>query len=349
MSLTKPLLRALAGVRVDPPPLWIMRQAGRYLPEYRAVRERAGDFLTLCFTPELAAEVTLQPIRRFGFDTAIVFADILLVPYALGSSLAFPAGGGPRLSAIRGMEDVDALCKADAVRDLLSPVCETLRLTGAELPAQTALLGFAGSPWTVATYMAAGHAAQGQRPALTFMREHPQAFEKLIQRLTAATIEYLSIQIDAGADAVKLFDTWSGTLAGSDFRRFVTDPTAAITGELKNRYPKVPVIAFPRQAGAQLACFAAKTGADCIALDHSVEISWAKEHLPMAASLQGNLDPRHLVGDGSQLAEAAHAVLDGFSDKPHIFNLGHGITPDADIGNVARLVDIVRAWDCGTH
>ncbi len=344
MSATKPLLRALAGTRVDPPPLWIMRQAGRYLPEYRTVREQAGDFLTLCFTPDLAAEVTLQPIRRFGFDAAIVFADILLVPFALGSSLSFPSGEGPQLSAVRSMEDVDALGGADAVRDLLSPVCETIRLTAAELPPDTALLGFAGSPWTVATYMIAGHAAPGRRPALRFMRENPPAFAKLIQVLTAATIEYLSIQIDAGAEAVKLFDTWSGALEGLEFEQFVTDPTAAITGELQNRYPEVPVIAFPRQAGSQLAGFSEATDAACIALDPSVEIGWAKEHLPAAASFQGNLDPSHLVGDGSQLSEAALAVLDGFSGKPHIFNLGHGITPNADIGNVERLVDIVRTW-----
>ena len=349
MSATKPLLRTLAGVRVDPPPLWIMRQAGRYLPEYRAVREEAGDFLSLCFTPELAAEATLQPIRRFGFDAAIVFADILLVPYALGCKVSFPAGEGPQLSAVSSMEDVDALCGAGAVHDLLSPVCETLRLTAAELPRETALLGFAGSPWTVATYMIAGHAAPGQRPALQFMRENPRAFAKLMRQLTKATIEYLSIQIDAGAEAVKLFDTWSGRLAGSDFRQFVTDPTAAIVGALKNRYPKVPVIAFPRQAGSQLASFAAETGVDCIALDPSVEIGWATKNLPTAACFQGNLDPRHLVGDGSQLAAATQAVLDGFSGRPHIFNLGHGITPNAEIGNVERLVDIVRAWKSGTN
>ncbi len=344
MTLRKPFLRALSGKRIDPPPAWIMRQAGRYLPEYQSLRAKAGDFLTLCYTPELAAEATLQPIRRFGFDAAIIFADILLLPHALGSDLRFDTGSGPVLSPILSEGDVDALRAPDSVHEMLSPVCETIRLTKASLPPDTALLGFSGSPWTTATYMIAGRGVHGQGPARRFLRRQPQAFERLIHLLTTATIEYLSDQISAGAEAVQLFDSWAGALDGAEFDRFITAPTAKIVRALKLRHPAVPVIAFPRQAGVRLPDFAAAAGADCIALDQSAEPAWLNGRIPPRICVQGNLDPAYLSSGGPALVSAARAVLEGFSDRPHIFNLGHGITPDARIENVELLLETVRAW-----
>ncbi|MCY3878667.1 MAG: uroporphyrinogen decarboxylase [Rhodobacteraceae bacterium] len=344
MPAEKPLLRVLSGERVNPPPIWIMRQAGRYLPEYRSVRRQAGDFLSLCFSPELAAEVTIQPVRRFGFDAAILFADILLLPYALGSSLSFEEGSGPRLSRISNRRDVDALRGAEAVHQTLAPVSATLRLVKPRLPGGTALIGFAGSPWTVATYMIAGRGIPGQAPALRFMREQRVAFDQLITLLTRATIEYLSDQINAGAEVVKLFDSWAGSLGGADFEDYVCKPNARIVSELNHRHPGTPIIAFPRQAGAQLGTFEAVAGADCIALDPSVRPAEANAGLGARVCVQGNLDPELLIGDGAGLAEAATSILDGFAGRPHIFNLGHGITPEAQIENVERLVRIVRDW-----
>ena len=277
MCQPKPFLQALSGERIDPPPVWIMRQAGRYLPEYRSLRAKAGDFLNLCYTPELAAEATMQPIRRFGFDAAIIFADILLVPHALGSDLRFDSGSGPLLSPVVSMGDIESLRSADAVHDKLAPVCHALRIARSALPPEKALLGFAGAPWTTATYMIAGRGVPGQGPALRFLRRQPHAFERLIDLLTEATVEYLSDQISAGADAVKLFDSWAGSLPAAEFDRFVTEPAAVIVGELKRRHPRVPVIAFPRQAGDRLPGFAAAAGADCIALDQSVDPAWIDE------------------------------------------------------------------------
>jgi len=341
--MTKKLLRALAGERLPTPPIWMMRQAGRYLPEYRATRAQAGDFLSLCYTPELAAEVTLQPIRRFGFDAAILFADILLVPQALGAELWFVTGEGPRLSTVTNAAGVAGLRRPGDVHDTLAPVYETLRILARELPAETTLIGFAGAPWTVATYMVAGRGTRDQGPAHDFAAGDRAGFSALIERLTEATVEYLSAQIEAGAEVVKLFDSWAGSLCGRDFDDFCVAPTRAIIAALKARHPQVPVIAFPREAGPRYEGFARATGADCVALDDSVDAGWAAAHVQRDGCVQGNLAPRHMVTGGQALVDETRRIVRAFSGGPHIFNLGHGITPDADPANVALMIETVRA------
>ncbi|MDO5641155.1 MAG: uroporphyrinogen decarboxylase [Paracoccus sp. (in: a-proteobacteria)] len=340
--MTKTILRALAGETLPVPPIWMMRQAGRYLPEYRATRAQAGDFLSLCYNPELAAEVTLQPIRRYGFDAAILFADILLVPQALGADLWFVTGEGPRLSTITDRAGVDALRPADGIHDRLSPVYETVRILARELPAETTLIGFAGAPWTVATYMIAGRGTPDQAPAHDFKSADRAGFGALIDRITDATIAYLCAQIEAGAEVVKLFDSWAGSLKGQDFYDFAVAPVARIIAALKARHPSVPVIAFPREAGPRYEGFGALTGADCVALDNSVNPHWAAAHVQRDGCVQGNLAPHHMVSGGAALVEATRAVVDAFRGGPHIFNLGHGITPDADPENVALMIETVR-------
>ena len=342
MAETKKLLASLAGEVLPTPPAWMMRQAGRYLPEYRATRARAGDFLTLCYTPELAAEVTLQPIRRYGFDAAILFADILLVPQALGADLWFATGEGPRLSTVTRQADFDRLKGPDDIHDHLAPVYETLRILTRELPVETALIGFAGAPWTVATYMIAGRGTPDQGPAHALIAENRPLFEALVDRLTGATIEYLSMQVAAGAEVVKLFDSWAGSLRGADFDRYAVEPTRRIIAALKARHPGLPVIAFPREAGARYVGFARATGADCVALDNSVSAAWAARHVQIDGCVQGNLDPAHMVTGGPALVEATRAVVRAFAGGPHIFNLGHGITPDADPENVALMLETLR-------
>lgn len=341
--MTKLLLRALAGETLPTPPIWMMRQAGRYLPEYRATRAEAGDFLSLCYNPELAAEVTLQPIRRFGFDAAILFADILLVPQALGLDLWFVTGEGPRLSTVTRAAEVTALKPAADVHDRLAPIYETLKILRRELPADTARIGFAGAPWTVATYMVAGRGTRDQGPAHAFMREDRAAFSALIERITEATIEYLSAQIDAGAEVVKLFDSWAGSLKGADFDDFAVAPARTIIAALKARHPHVPIIAFPREAGERYVGFARATGADCVALDNSVSAEWAAGHVQVDGCVQGNLDPRHMVTGGPDLVAEAQRITRALRGGAHIFNLGHGITPDADPENVAAMIAAVRS------
>ena len=340
--MTKLILRALAGETLPVPPIWMMRQAGRYLPEYRATRALAGDFLKLCYNPDLAAEVTLQPIRRYGFDAAILFADILLVPQALGADLWFAEGEGPRLSTITTMAGVQALKPADAIHDHLAPVYETVRILARELPRDTTLIGFAGAPWTVATYMIAGRGTPDQAPAHAMKAADRTAFAALIDRIAEATIEYLSMQVQAGAEVVKLFDSWAGSLKGPDFTDFAVKPTARIIAALKARHPGLPVIAFPREAGAGYVGFAKATGADCVALDNSVSPEWAAANVQKDGCVQGNLDPRHMVTGGQALIDATLRVKQAFAKGPHIFNLGHGITPDADPDNVALMVETVR-------
>ncbi|MDO5642326.1 MAG: uroporphyrinogen decarboxylase [Paracoccus sp. (in: a-proteobacteria)] len=340
--MTKKILRALAGERLPTPPVWMMRQAGRYLPEYRATRAEAGDFLSLCYNPDLAAEVTLQPIRRYGFDAAILFADILLVPQALGADLWFVTGEGPRLSTITDAAGVAGLKPVDTIHDVLSPVYETLRILSRELPAETTLIGFAGAPWTVATYMIAGRGTPDQGPAHAFKAADRAAFSTLIARITDATIEYLSAQIQAGAEVVKLFDSWAGSLKGQDFDDFALAPATRIIKALKARHPAIPVIAFPREAGPRYEGFARATGADCVALDNSVDATWAAAHVQKDGCVQGNLDPRHMVTGGQALIDETRAIVRAFRGGPHIFNLGHGITPDADPANVALMIDTIR-------
>jgi uroporphyrinogen decarboxylase len=340
--MTKTLLRALAGETLPTPPIWMMRQAGRYLPEYRATRAKAGDFLSLCYNPELAAEVTLQPIRRFGFDAAILFADILLVPQALGADLWFVTGEGPRLSTITTGAEFDTLKPADAIHDTLSPVYETVRILSRELPAETTLIGFAGAPWTVATYMVAGRGTPDQAPAHKLKDENPEVFAKLIDRITEATIDYLSMQVEAGAEVVKLFDSWAGSLKGADFDRYALEPAKKIIAALKARHPELPIIAFPREAGERYVGFARATGADCVALDNSVDAEWAAANVQKDGCVQGNLAPGHMVTGGQELVDETRRIVAAFKGGPHIFNLGHGITPDANPDNVKLMVDTVR-------
>ena len=341
--MTKLLLRALAGESLPTPPIWMMRQAGRYLPEYRATRAQAGDFLSLCYNPDLAAEVTLQPIRRFGFDAAILFADILLIPQALGADVWFVTGEGPRLSTITSAGDLARLKPADQIHDRLAPVYETLRILARELPRDTALIGFAGAPWTVATYMIAGRGTPDQGPAHALKDMDRATFTALIDRITDATILYLSAQIEAGAEVVKLFDSWAGSLKGQDFDDFAIAPAKRIIAALKARHPGVPVIAFPREAGERYVGFRAAVGADCVALDNSVSTDWAARHVQTEGCVQGNMDPRHMVTGGPELVAEAQRITRALRGGPHVFNLGHGITPDADPDNVARMIEAVRS------
>lgn len=339
---SKKLMRSLAGERQTTPPIWMMRQAGRYLPEYRATRAQAGDFLSLCYTPDLAAEVTLQPIRRYGFDAAILFADILLLPQALGAELWFVTGEGPRLSTITDQAGFDALKPAEDIHAHLAPVYETVGILARELPEETTLIGFAGAPWTVATYMIAGQGTKDQGPAHALKAENRPLFEALMARLTEGTIAYLSRQIDAGAEVVKIFDSWAGSLKGEDFQRYAVAPAREITAALKARYPHIPVIGFPREAGDGYIGFHSETGVDCVALDNSVSPEWAAEHVQAGGCVQGNLSPTHMVTGGQALVEEVEHIVSAFSGGPHIFNLGHGITPDADPEHVHTMIDAVR-------
>ncbi len=339
---TKTILRALAGETLPTPPIWMMRQAGRYLPEYRATRAQAGDFLSLCYNSDLAAEVTLQPIRRYGFDAAILFADILLLPQALGPKLWFETGEGPRMETTTTMDQVRALKPVEAIHDTLAPVYETVRILSRELPRETTLIGFAGAPWTVATYMIAGRGTKDQGPAHALKNTDRATFTALIDRLTEATVEYLSQQVLAGAEVIKLFDSWAGSLKGADFDDFAVKPATRIIAELKARHPGLPIIAFPREAGDGYIGFAAKTGADCVAIDNSVTPEWAAENVQTTGCVQGNLSPTHMVTGGQDLIDATRRVVQAFKNGPHIFNLGHGITPDANPDNVALMIDTVR-------
>ena len=340
--MTKTILRALAGETLPTPPIWMMRQAGRYLPEYRATRAQAGDFLKLCYNPDLAAEVTLQPIRRFGFDAAILFADILLLPQALGPKLWFETGEGPRMETTTSMAQVRGLRPTGDIHDTLAPIYETVRILARELPPETTLIGFAGAPWTVATYMIAGQGSKDQAAAHAFKNTDRAAFSALIDKITEATIEYLSAQVQAGAEVIKLFDSWAGSLKGADFTDFAVKPTARIIAALKARHPGLPIIAFPREAGPGYIGFAKATGADCVAIDNSVPPEWAAENVQKDGCVQGNLAPEHMVTGGEALIAATRHVVKAFSKGPHIFNLGHGITPDANPDNVKLMIDTVR-------
>ncbi|MFK7940066.1 MAG: uroporphyrinogen decarboxylase [Roseovarius sp.] len=342
MSEQKTILKALAGEVQDVPPIWMMRQAGRYLPEYKATRAEAGDFLSLCYNPDLATEVTLQPIRRYGFDAAILFADILLVPQALGAELWFVTGEGPRLSTITDQSGVDALKPVEDIHETLNPIYQTVRNLASALPPETTLIGFAGAPWTVATYMIAGRGTPDQAPAHALKDENRPVFEALLARITAATIEYLSAQIEAGAEVVKLFDSWAGSLKGDDFNRYALAPAKEIIAALKARHPGIPIIAFPREGGDKYVGFAKATGADCVALDDSVTAEWAAKHVQVDGCVQGNLASRHMVTGGDDLVRETRVIVDALSKGPHIFNLGHGITPDANPDNVQLMIDTVR-------
>ncbi len=342
----KPLLRTLAGEAVWPPPLWLMRQAGRYLPEYRALREQAGDFIALCTTPALAAEVTLQPIRRYGFDGAILFSDILMVPWAMGQPLRFAEGEGPVLDPVRDAAAIGALAGPEAVVARAAPIFETVRRVRAGLAAEapgTALIGFAGSPYTVACYMVDGRGG-GVFPATRGLAyADPALFAALIDRLTDATAAYLLAQVEAGAEALMLFDSWAGTLPPAQFRRWVIAPTVALVGRLRPRLPAgFPIIGFPRLAGPMLAEYAARTGVQALGMDTSMDPRWAAGAVAPGQALQGNLDPLALIAGGAALEAEARAILDAMRGRPFVFNLGHGIERVTAPENVAALVRIVR-------
>lgn len=336
---TKPLLATLNGVRQETPPVWLMRQAGRYLPEYRALRAKKGGFLELVNDSAAAAEVTIQPIRRFGFDAAILFSDILVVPHAMGQDLWFEEGEGPRLAPRLVDHALDSL---DAVPQRLAPVYETVRQVHARLESQTTFLGFAGSPWTVATYMVAGQGSREQAEARRFAYRDPVAFQALVDAIIALTVDYLSGQIDAGVDAVQLFDSWAGSLSPAQFERWVIGPNAKIVALLKGRHPDIPIIGFPKGAGGKLPAYARETCVDAIGLDETVDPFWANANLPESLPVQGNLDPLALIAGGVALDDATDHIRRAFCDRPHVFNLGHGILPDTPIENVEELLRKVR-------
>lgn len=335
------LLRNLSGENTAERPVWLMRQAGRYLPEYRALRASKGGFLNLVYDSEAAAEITLQPIRRFGFDGAILFSDILIVPYAMGQDLQFLVGEGPHLSP----RLLDAsLASLSAVPERLSPIYDTVRQVKAALPADKTLLGFAGSPWTVATYMVAGEGSRDQHDTRALAYRDRAGFQAIIDAIVAVTVQYLIGQIEAGAEAVQLFDSWSGSLAPSEFERWVIAPNAAIVRQLKARYPNVPVIGFPKGAGEKLAAYARETGVDAIGIDETIDPLWAARELPAGMPVQGNLDPLLLLAGGAELESQALRILEAFADRPHVFNLGHGIGQTTPVEHVGQLLALVRGW-----
>jgi uroporphyrinogen decarboxylase len=333
------VLDVLRGKTVFPPPVWMMRQAGRYLHEYRETRKRAGSFLDLCYNPDLAVEVTLQPIRRFGFDASILFSDILVVPHALGRDLRFEEGAGPLMTPIEA-DEIDRL-DAEMFHVNLSPVYETVRRLRAELPDETTLIGFCGAPWTVASYMIAGRGTTDQAPARQFAYRHPEAMKRLVRMLADQSAAYLIRQIEAGADVVQIFDSWSGVLDEAGFAAFCVEPIAEIVKQVHAAYPDVPVIAFPRGAGSRYDGFRVASGATALGLDWTVPLAQAKR-LQKEGAVQGNLDPQRLVAGGQALSEGVAAILSALGEGPLVFNLGHGITPETPIAHVERMLAEIR-------
>lgn len=336
-----PLLRMLQGENLASRPIWLMRQAGRYLPEYRALRADKGGFLELVYDSEAAAEITIQPLRRFGLDGAILFSDILIVPYAMGQDLAFLAGEGPHLSPRLLDAPLESL---EARPERLLAIYETVRQVRAQLAPEVTMLGFAGSPWTVATYMVAGEGSRDQAETRAMAYRDRERFAAIIDAITALTVEYLAGQIEAGAEAVQLFDSWSGTLAPAEFERWVIQPNRTIVTQLKARHPDVPIIGFPKGAGEKLAAYARETGVDAVGVDETIDPRWAARELPSGMPVQGNLDPLLLLAGGPELERAATHILDCFADRPHVFNLGHGIGQFTPIEHVEALLRVVRGW-----
>ena len=341
--MTKPFLEVLSGRRQQTPPIWMMRQAGRYLPEYRELRARAGSFLDLCFTPEYAAEVTLQPIRRFNFDAAIIFSDILVIPHALGRSVRFEAGEGPRLDPLDTPEKIAALStNADFVR--LEPVYEALRRVRRELDSKIALIGFCGAPWTVATYMVAGRGTPDQGPARMLAYSHEDAFKKIIDVLVENSIQYLLGQLKAGADALQIFDTWAGVLPPREFARWSIEPTRRIVEGVRKQAPEAKIIGFPRGASALLPDYVEATGVDGVSIDWTAEPSLIRSRVQNRVAVQGNLDPLALIAGGAALDRAVDDVLSSYAGGRLIFNLGHGILPETPIAHVEQMIKRVRAY-----
>ena len=339
LASSKPLLRVLSGGKSEKLPIWLMRQAGRYLPEYRALRAQKGGFLALVHDADAAAEITLQPIRRFGFDGAILFSDILIVPHALGQDLRFEAGEGPRLSP--PLVDA-ALASLERVPARLEPIYRTVEKVALSLGPETTFLGFAGSPWTVATYMVTGQGSRDQAEARGYAYRDPEAFAAIVDAIVDLTIEYLSGQVQSGVDAVQLFESWAGSLAPAQFERWVIAPTSRIVAGFKARHPDVPLIGFPKGAGGKLPAYARETGVDALGLDETVDPEWAARALPRELPVQGNLDPLALLAGGEALETAVERILSVFAGRPHIFNLGHGIIKETPVAHVERLVNLVR-------
>ena len=335
------LLATLRGENLSERPVWLMRQAGRYLPEYRALRAQNGGFLALVYDSDAAAEITLQPIRRFGFDGAILFSDILIVPYAMGQDLEFLVGEGPHLSPRLVDTTLGAL---QAVPSRLAPIYETVAKVRAGLDQGRTLLGFAGSPWTIATYMVAGQGSRDQHDARSLAYRDPGAFQAIIDAIVEVTVEYLVGQAMAGAEAVQLFDSWAGSLAPAEFERWVIAPNAAIVAALKRRLPDLPIIGFPKGAGEKLPAYVRETGIDAVALDETIDPFWADKVLPDGMPVQGNLDPLLIEAGGANLDYQARRILDCFAGRPHVFNLGHGIGQFTPIEHVEQLLGVVRAW-----
>jgi uroporphyrinogen decarboxylase len=336
----QPLLAVLRGERRDPPPMWMMRQAGRYLPEYRKLREAKGSFLDLVYDTDAAAEVTLQPLQRFAdLDAAILFSDILIVPFAIGQNLTFIAGEGPLLTPPLNGARLDQLT---SFQGRLEPIYETVAKVRASLDPSKALIGFAGSPWTVATYMIAGQGSRDQAEARRMTYGDPGAFAEVIARIEEVTLEYLLGQIHAGAEAVQLFDSWAGSLSPAQFEQWVIAPTGRLVGAIRDRHPKIPVIGFPKGAGGKLRAYASETGVSALGLDETVDPLWAVKELPESLPLQGNLDPLALIAGGDALKDSVNVILDAFTGRPHIFNLGHGILPDTPIAHVEQLIALVK-------
>ena len=339
---TPRLLRALRGEVLPTPPVWLMRQAGRHLPEYRELRARAGSFLDLCYDPELAAEVTLQPIRRFGYDAAILFSDILVVPQALGQKLWFVQGEGPRLDPV---QDMERLAEIDSAADqrVLDPIMETVRRVRAGLSPDTAFIGFCGAPWTVATYMVAGRGTPDQGPAKALIASNPALFQQIVDRIVASSIDYLCAQIEAGVDVVQIFDSWAGSLGGEAFERWCIAPTRAIVEGVRARHPETPIIGFPRGAGANIPAYVEATGVTAVGLESDIDRSFARDAIQSKVPVQGNLDPQVLRAGGPELECEIAAVREAFGQGAFVFNLGHGILPDTPIAHVERLIAAVRA------
>jgi uroporphyrinogen decarboxylase len=336
-----PLLDCLRGERAESPPVWFMRQAGRYLPEYRALRADKGGFLDLVYDSEAACEVTLQPIRRFGFDGAILFSDILIVPHAMGQKLEFLAGEGPKLSPPLVESELAGL-SADPSR--YDPVYQTVRLCREQLAPDVTMLGFAGSPWTVATYMIAGEGSRDQHAARAMAYADPDKVEAIIGAIIDQTVGYLRGQIDAGAEAVQLFDSWAGSLAPDEFDRWVIEPNARIVAAIKDSHPDIPVIGFPKGAGEKLPRYAERTGVDAVGLDETLDPEWAHAALPKGMPVQGNLDPMLLLAGGDRVDHTIRHILSALADRPHVFNLGHGIDRHTPIAHVEHALGVLRDW-----
>jgi uroporphyrinogen decarboxylase len=341
--IVKPFIEVLSGRRQAVPPIWMMRQAGRYLPEYREVRAKAGGFLDLCFNPEFAAEVTLQPIRRFNFDAAIIFSDILVIPYALGRSVRFEVGEGPRLDPLDTPDKVGTLSSTGDFTKL-EPVFEALRRVRRELDPKIALIGFCGAPWTVATYMVAGQGTPDQAPARLLAYRHPEAFAKIIDTVVENSITYLLGQLAAGADALQIFDTWAGVLPPREFQRWSVEPTRRIVEGVRKKVPDAKIIGFPRGAGALLPGYVAATGVDAVSIDWTTEPSLIREKVQSRVAVQGNLDPLVLIAGGDALDRSIDDVLANYAQDRLIFNLGHGIQPETPIAHVEQMVKRVRAY-----